>query len=41
MVQGQPGKKVGKTPSQPVAGCGGKYLSSELCEEAQFKQVIK
>jgi hypothetical protein len=29
MVQGQPGQKVHKTPSQQMAGCSSTHLSSQ------------
>jgi hypothetical protein len=32
-VRGQTRQKVSKTPSQPIAGCGGVYLSSQLCRK--------
>jgi hypothetical protein len=35
-VPGEPWQKVHETPSQPMAGCGGALLSSQLGGKAQI-----
>jgi hypothetical protein len=32
-----PGKKAHKTPSEPIAGCSGVDLSSQLCKKLRSK----
>jgi hypothetical protein len=39
VVQGQPGHKVHKTPSQAIAGFGFVYLLSQATEEAESRKI--
>jgi hypothetical protein len=34
------GKMFTRPPSQPMAGCGGTYLSSQLCGEVQIGESL-
>jgi hypothetical protein len=38
-VPGQSGKKLTKSPSQPIAGCGGVYLLSKDMQEVEIRRI--
>jgi hypothetical protein len=40
VVRGQPGKKVNKTTSQPIAGHGGMCLSFQATWEAEIRRIM-
>jgi hypothetical protein len=38
VVQGEPRQRVHKTPFQPIAGCGGAGLSSQVTQELRSEK---
>jgi hypothetical protein len=39
-VEGQSKQKIMETPSEPIAGCGGVRLSSQVTQKAEIEWII-